>query len=319
MPTKNPILLNYFQHGGSSILRDLFNKIRFKINPHQASGDYAAENQIKRAIGLLRKQYNLDNYKADNALITASFGQNYFDEGIKRLLESKAVSELAGKGELLILVITSVDTTVKDCPEWIKIIQLNKIPNWPSANSYQNRFIKWSIPLLFRNVKNSVYIDNGLIITNYPVKMKNLFDAIKDLKFIVTAHPLRKNWVDEYNAIMKSKRFLDRKKIMAQKDFFESLKLPYDIPITENAFLGRAHNSKFNAINLKVLSQLLQYSERDQLGIIYAMNITKLRPAILPSGEIFYTHLNSYINRNTVCFSHPTQKAFNRVEKQGPI
>ncbi|RLC49857.1 MAG: hypothetical protein DRI23_08315, partial [Candidatus Cloacimonadota bacterium] len=47
---------------------------------------------------------------------------------------------------------------------------------------------------------------------------------------------------------------------------------------------------------------IFRFSERDQLGIIYAMFKTKLRPVILQEGTMLYTYYSKQINMSSVCF-----------------
>ena len=135
------------------------------------------QDRIKTIIENVRNQYALSQYKVKRAIIAAPFGQKYFDECITQLTESRAVCELAQKGEILVLVVTSVNTIIGKYPEWLKIIQIDRIPNWPTEDACQNRFIKWAIPLLFTNISCSIYIDSDVIITNRSVKIKKLFDS----------------------------------------------------------------------------------------------------------------------------------------------
>lgn len=108
-------------------------------------------NQIKKAILHFKEQYGLDDYKAGKALIAAPFGQKYLRECITHLKSSKAIMRLAQTQKILFLIVTSEDIKVNNCPKEFGIIQIGEITNWPCGDRYRNRFIKWAIPLLFKN------------------------------------------------------------------------------------------------------------------------------------------------------------------------
>ncbi len=260
------------------------------------------EDKIKVSINRVKKEYDLDYFKADRAIITAPFGQKYFNQTIKRLTDSKAVNKLAKKNKILVIIVTSKETKLAEYPRWLKVILIDEIPNWLPGNTYQNRFIKWAIPLLFKNIRSSIWLDSDVIITNRSLKLEKLFSRIEKHKFIITKHSSRQSWLDEYDAIIKLERCLHPEKVEKQKDFFESVSLPFDIPVVQSKVMGRAHNSDFEALYLEVLSQIFRFSERDQLGIIYAMFKTKLRPVILQEGTMLYTYYSKQINMSSVCF-----------------
>lgn len=257
---------------------------------------------IKKTIETVRKEYALDRYQSDRAIIQAPFRQTYFDEGIQRLTDSKAVTELAKNGEIIALVITSKETKIGTLPDWIKCIQVDKVPDWPEHPSYQNRFFKWAMPFLFRNIRCTVYVDSDLVITNEPKKLLRIFDITKKQRFFVTKHAIRKGWLGEYNAIIKGKRCLSIDKLDRQKTFYQKSDLPPNCTVYENNFIGRVHGSKYDVLSLEVLNQLSEYSERDQLALVYAVFKTKLKPFSLREGEVlFASHVGS-VNPKTITF-----------------
>jgi len=258
--------------------------------------------KIKASIESVRSEYDFNKYKADRAIITAPFGQKYFNQVIKRLTDSKAVIKLAKKNKILIIIVTSKETILAEYPRWLKVIQIDEIPNWLVGNTYQNRFIKWAIPLLFKNIRSSIWLDSDVIITNRSTKLEALFSKIEKHKFIITTHSSRQTWVDEYETIIKLGRCLHLEKIEKQKDFFESVSLPFDIPVVQSKVMGRAHSLTFEALYLEVLSQIFSFSERDQLGIIYAMFKTELQPVILQEGTMLCTYYSKRLKMNSVCF-----------------
>ncbi len=258
-------------------------------------------DQIKETIELLKNRYALDAYKASRALVTAPFGQQHFDECIRRLKDSKAACELAVQGKILVLIVTSNNTIIENYPEWLKIIQIDKIPNWPMEDTYQSRFIKWAMPFLFKNIKCSVYVDSDLIITNEPKKLLPIFSVTEKHNFFITRHIIRTGWLDEYNAILKWK-YLDRGKLEKQKEYFLHIGVPTKRTVFENNFMGRTHGSIYDALSLEVLNQLSQYSERDQLALVYAVFKTKLKPFSPNEGVfLFAGHVDS-VNLDTITF-----------------
>ena len=258
--------------------------------------------QIEATASQLKKRCALDVYKASRALIAASFGQQYFDECITRLTESKAVCELSKKGEIRVLLITSKDIVIGNHPEWLKIIQIDKIPNWPAEDAYQNRFIKWAIPFLFTNIKCSVYVDSDLIITNEPKKLLRIFNIIEKRHFFITRHVIRKGWLDEFNEIINGKRYLNLDKLNRQKNFYQKADLPPNCEVYKNNFIGRIHGSKYDILNLEVLNQLSEYSEKDQLALVYAIFKTKLKPFGLREGKVLFASHVDYVNLKTITF-----------------
>jgi len=293
---------------GQEFLRRLRDQgYKYQFNPeamiyhHREFENMYGLTRPKKTIEFLRKQLALDNYKADRALIAAPFGQEHFDECIGHLKDSKAVAELARKGEILALVITSIDTTIGNYPEWLKIIQIDKIPNWPTEDAYQNRFIKWAIPFLFKNIRCSIYIDSDLIITDNPEKLRHVFDTTEKHSFFVSRHVIRKGWQDEFNAILRWK-YLDSNKLQKQKELFKKMDMPIKGPVFENNFVGRVHGSKYDVLSEEVLNQLSEYSERDQLALVYAMFKSKITPFSLSEGQILFAgHVNS-VNSDSISF-----------------
>lgn len=260
------------------------------------------QDKINSIIETTRKKYACDAYKADRAFIVAPFGQKYFDESVAHLAESRAVKALAGRERMLVLIITSMNCDTSCCPDIFKVIQISPIKNWPAHDRYQNRFIKWAIPFLFKNVEASIYVDGNVSITNQAAKINNLFKVIERHKFINTKHSTRRGWEDELWAIEDQKRFLDKKKLHRQKIFFKSHGAPPGVPVCQNKFLGRVHSSEFDILNLEVLFQIFNYTERDQLGLNYAMHKTGKRIFSLPEGDILLTFSAERINPKSLCF-----------------
>lgn len=259
-------------------------------------------DRLNRTIEELVIKNSLDDYRVEQALITAPFGQKHFDEGVAGLTESKAICELAEKGEILVLVITACNTVIGDFPSWLKVIQIDKIPNWPTENIYQNRFIKWAIPFLFKNIKMSIYLDSDIIITSQIRKLLHVYDLIEQHKFLVTAHVMRRGWVDEINAISNWSDKIDLSKLERQKKLFQFMNIPKLGPVFMNKFVGRTHGSRYDILSQEVLNHLFEYSSRDQLALIYAMHKNKIIPFSIPEGEIIFTRHVLSLNEDTVCF-----------------
>jgi hypothetical protein len=259
---------------------------------------------IKSTIESVRKAYNLNQYKANHAIVQAPFGQRHFDEGIKRLTDSKAVTELAKQETVLVLTITSKETKIGNLPNWIQCIQVYKVPDWSEHPVFQNRFFKWAIPFLFPNIKTSIYLDSDLIISNKAEKLRGLFELIEEHTYLSTRHVIREGWKAEYEAILNWK-CLDYKKLKEQHDFFIKEGLPEEGIVFENNFIGRMHNSQLNKLNEEVLNQLNNFSERDQLGFAYACFKHKVEPFALEEGKLLYAGFSEWINYETVSFVEP--------------
>lgn len=257
---------------------------------------------IERIIDTLRSQYSLDDYKASRALIMAPFEQKYVDQAIQRLSASRAVKALAKQEDYLVIIITSTDYDVSACPDMFKVIQIRPISGWPTHDRYHNRFVKWAIPLLFKNIKTSIYLDTKLFITHSQRKITMAFNAVERYSFMCTNHPVRTGWGDEWNEIMKYSICINKEMLRRQKRRFETIGIPTRTPVYQNNILGRVHISEFNALNLEVLSQIFHYSERDQLGLIYAIHKTGKKITGLAEGELLLTYWGKHINFKTLCF-----------------
>jgi len=224
-------------------------------------------NQVQQIITSIREHYCLDKYKANKAFIIAPFGQEYFRKGINNLKTSRAIRSFAKQKDCLVIVVTSQNIDISNCPENFIVIQISTPLGWPSNNSHLNRLIKWGAPLLFKNIKMSIYVDSHLTITNRIGKINRLFKIIKKHKFVNTDHEERDGWEDEYNAIIGAKRSLNLQKVKEQKNFLDALNIPNDIPVCINGFLGCVHNDDFKLLNLEGLAQIFSFSERDQLSL----------------------------------------------------
>ena len=260
--------------------------------------------QIEESISQLREKYGLDDYNGDRALITAPMGQEYFDLAIKRLTHSRAVMKLSKKSDILVIVVTSEDVIIKNCPKHFHIVKIGEIGNWPSGDIYKSRFVKWAIPILFKNIKTSVYIDCDLIITDKKNRLLNIFNITEREGFFVTEHNIRTGWQDEFNAILNY-RYLNMDMLNKQSDLFLKSGIPEKGPVFQTNFLGRIHNSKYDILSRKVLEQFFEYSERDQLGLIYAIYECGLSPFALPEGEVLYSGFVRHINNRMVTFVDP--------------
>jgi hypothetical protein len=125
---------------------------------------------------------------------------------------------------------------------------------------------------------------------------------IEKKKFITTLHASRKGWKDEYDAIIKGKRCMDKKKVIDHKNYFEMTGVPEDMPVCQNKFLGRSHDVEFEMLALETLSQIFRHSERDQLGLVYAMYKTGTLPSIFEEGRILFTAFSKNIDLHSACF-----------------
>lgn len=266
-----------------------------------------SKEDIKLIIENLRSKYDLDDYKASKAFIVAPFGQKYFDQSVQQLTASKAIKSLAMRGELLVVVITSKNCDTSSVPKIFEVIQIESIEGWPGHNSCQNRFIKWAIPFLFKNIKASIYIDSNVLITNSARKVKNLFKIIKQHKFINTKHSARMGWEDEYCHIKKEKRRVSMDKLEKQKIFFQEEKVSPGIACCQNKFLGRVHSSNFDALGFEILLQIFHFSNRDQLGLVYAIYKTGKVPHSFAEGDLLLTYWASRFDFKRLCFVQDKQ------------
>lgn len=259
---------------------------------------------IRNIVAQIKNEYSLNAYKARRAFIVAPFGQQYFDETIRSFTASKAIRRLSHDDTFLVVIVTSTATDISNCPEGFRVIRIDSVPGWPNNNTYLSRLIKWAAPLLFENIKLSIYIDSIFMISRYAEKIERLFKLIDKHEFIIERHSLRKNWEEEYEAIIEKKRCLDIEKIKKHRDFLKASGIPKDVPVCASGFLGRLHNAKFDMLNLEVLSQIMSLSERDQLGFVYALYKTGLQPYILEEGDVFVIAFTEKINFQTVCFAN---------------
>jgi len=276
--------------------------------------------KIKTVIEVVRKKYNLDQYKMDRAIIQAPFGQKHFDEGIKKLTDSKAVRELAGNGSTLILVLTSKETKVGSLPDWIKCIQVDKVPDWPEHPTYQNRFFKWAISFLFPKIKTSFYLDSDIVISQRRDKLLRFFKEVEQKNFLVTQHPSRKGWKDEYEDILKG-RCLCQKKIELQYKFYIKEGLPGEFEVYQNKLIGRVHHSELNILCSEVLNQLKQFSERDQLALPYAYFKHEKKPFAEVEGKFLapFSGDSGPINFKTLAFADKINEVRNYLANDDNI
>lgn len=264
-------------------------------------------SEIEKILKSVQEKYRLDRYKAKRAIISAPFGQKYFDEGIKKLSSSKALAELTTEGSIIIIVFTSKKTSINELPKWIHCIQVEDILNWPTHPIYQNRFFKWAIPFLFPNIKTSLYLDSDLFITQKKDKIIRIFEEIEKNEFLVTKHNLRSGWQDEYNAITKHK-YLNFEKLNEQREFFIKEKMAQNFKVFQNKIISRVHDSELSILSSEVLNQLLKFSERDQLALSYACYKHQKFPFASNEGEFLVPFKNNcQINFKNIAFADPVE------------
>ena len=133
----------------------------FTDRPHRAAASIPWLNQAVETVdaildGVL-KNHALEDIQARRTLFSAPFGEPYLKQNLLHLSNSKAVQELAGNGEVSCLVFTSEEARIERYPSWLRIVRLGSIEHWPCGNVYANRFVKWAVPLLFRNIQASIY------------------------------------------------------------------------------------------------------------------------------------------------------------------
>lgn len=256
---------------------------------------------ITKKIDHVRQQYALDKIKTHRAFIVAPFGKRYVEDALTALVNSKAIMKLGKRGKLTVIIVTSKDAVLPVTPSFFRIIRIDPIPEWPVTERYQSRFIKWAIPFLFPNIRESIYCDSNLLITNDANRLMRLFIQMHRCHFVLTKHTARRNWKDELKAIIRKNRTTDINKLNAQEQFFLEIDLPCEIPIGMTNFLARQHQSSFGILNLYVLSQLARYSERDQLALPYAIFKTSQYPYLAQEGDFLFRY-GIKLDLKTVCF-----------------
>ncbi|MFA6636139.1 MAG: hypothetical protein WCV56_03355 [Candidatus Omnitrophota bacterium] len=271
--------------------------------------------RIKKNIEFFRKKYSLNGYVAERAIITAPFGERHFHEVILRLKKSTAVSELARKDMMLVLVITDEKSNLNNIPDWIKVIQVDPVPDWPGHPAYQNRFFKWALNFLFPNIKESIYCDADLYIVGDEKMLLNIFKTAGRMGFLSTRHTFG-GWPGEYERIMRFRRFLDFNKIQKQAAYFLQENIPVDIQVSQNNFIARRHNSDIEPLIMDVLCQIFNYSERDQLALVHAL-YRQGSPLIYAQSDFLLTEFTPRINPHTVCFvdsSDPSTRRYRKIK-----
>jgi hypothetical protein len=243
----------------------------------------------------------LAEIEAGRAVIAAPFGQRYFDECARRLASSRGLRHLSRENEALVLIVTSKKTRIRPVPG-VRIVQIGPVPGWPEHERCQSRFVKWAIPSLFPNIRQSLYVDSDLHITQSAQKIMRLFEEIARHRCVMTKHETRVGWEDECAMILSSKRALDAQRIEDQRRTYQNEGLPLEAPVYQTNFIGRVHGSEFDALSARVLSELLRFSERDQLALPKAIIQTGLTPYGAKEGEFLYSGFRSRVNADTLCF-----------------
>ncbi|HXV18514.1 MAG TPA: glycosyltransferase domain-containing protein [Candidatus Omnitrophota bacterium] len=258
-------------------------------------------SRIIQLLGQVAASNGLDKITAERALITAPFGCTFFDECVRRFSASRAIQKLSAENKALILIVTSKKTKVRPVAG-ARVIQIDPIPDWPQQDRYQSRFVKWGIPYLFPRIRQSLYVDSDLHITDSAEKLLRLFEEIGRHDCVMTKHETRRGWEDEYDQIIEKKRCINIRTLEEQRRVYRSEGLPADIPIFQTNFIGRVHGSRFDALSAEVLTQMSRYSERDQLALPSAMRLSGLNPHGAEEGEFLYSAFKDRINRDAVCF-----------------
>lgn len=258
-------------------------------------------SQIIPLLGQVAASQGLDKITAERALITAPFGRAFFDECARRFSASRALQKLSAQNKALILIVTSKKTPIRPVPG-ARILRIDPIPDWPEQDRYQSRFVKWGIPYLFPRIRQSLYVDSDLHITDSVEKLLRLFEEIGRHGCVMTKHETRNGWEDEYARIIESKRCIDIRTLEEQRRAYRDESLPASIPIFQTNFIGRMHGSRFDTLSAEVLSQIKRHSERDQLALPSAMRLSGLSPHGAEEGEFLYSAFKDRINKDAVCF-----------------
>ncbi len=250
----------------------------------------------------LSQKYHLEDFKAEKAVILSPFGQSHFDGAVRHLKESKAIDQMIRHHKLCVILVTSINTNIAACPKPFKVVPIEPVSQWPDHPCYLSRLIKWGIPFLFPNIRSSIYIDADFVITDSVDKMERFFREIDQRKCLITEHEIRNGWQDEYEHILQAARFLDRSRLDEQYEYYQSITLPATIPVFATGLIGRRHRTKFDSLGLTILSQVAQYSERDQLALVYAIAKSQLCPFRLRQGEILRINGGETLSEDSVCF-----------------
>lgn len=256
---------------------------------------------VPQLLSRVRASYGLDRITAERAVITAPFGQKYFDECARRFSASRTLWRLSAKNEVLIMIVTSKKTRIRPV-SGARIVQIDPIPDWPMHDRYQSRFVKWGIPHLYPGIRQSLYADSDLHITSSMEKLLRLFDRIDRDRFVVTEHKTRRNWEEECSKVISSGRALDVRRVEAQRQAYHDGGLPAQTRVFQTNFIGRVHGSEYDALSASVLSEIMRHSERDQLALPRALFLSGLRLQAAGEGEFLYTGFKNLYNSDSLCF-----------------
>ncbi|MBW2267177.1 MAG: hypothetical protein JRH16_01280 [Deltaproteobacteria bacterium] len=260
---------------------------------------------VVEIVDQVRERYELDSYRADRALVIAPFGQTHFHQALSRLRRSRALRKLAGEDRLLVLIMTSSSVDVSSAPDWVRCVQLDIVSGWPEPSRYQNRFIKWSLPVLLRHVERSIYVDSDLYIVGGAENISQVFEEAAENGFVIAQHNARSGWLAEYEAILRGGRYLSLSSLEAQRAMMLDAGVDPKGPVYQANYVARKHGCEFDALAWKVLACLRSYSERDQLALIWACHETGLAPFSQREGIRLLTSFTGALDREKLTFVDP--------------
>jgi hypothetical protein len=148
---------------------------------------------------------------------------------------------------------------------------------------------RW-LPEIF---KQSIYIDNSVLITSNLTKYWELLD---DCDFIMFPHPSRDNVIQEVNHLIKLQHY-EHHKMREMISEYEKLGFDLNTKLGMGTILIRNHSTEIAKKQQDIwIQQVLYGSERDQISMGYSLWKSKLQ----------YKFINNSI-RSNVDFKWPTR------------
>lgn len=160
----------------------------------------------------------------------------------------------------------------------------------------QARYIKTHPHLLFPGYRNSVFVDGSVLIV---ADMMPLFDQIGGAFLGVHTHPDRKNIYDEGKMVIALRRS-EEGLVRRQMDAYRAAGFREEFLYETKILVRRHQEDACVTLMERWWSELVQYSERDQLSLPYVVWKENARPSICILGN------NPNRNPRFRCFHHET-------------
>lgn len=155
-----------------------------------------------------------------------------------------------------------------------KIVSIERLPGLDGRR--MNRHVKLLPHLYLRvDVTRSLYIDGTIDLAKKPSVVFQFFlPPGQDYNFGHCLHPQqRRNWKEEIHAAIRSGRG-DKELLIAQKKAYEHRKISLYAwkGLWANYVLARRHSPQMRAFSELWWNELVEYSERDQIGLAAALH-----------------------------------------------